>query len=53
MDEFLVHRRHPACRLVISADAPFPSGASEVDRHHIRRREASDVDAEVREADRA
>jgi hypothetical protein len=44
-----VRRRHPAYRLVISADAPFPSGASEDDRRHPRSREASDVNAEVRE----
>jgi hypothetical protein len=44
-----VHRRHPAYRLVISADAPFPSGASEDDWRHTRSREASDVNAEVRE----
>jgi hypothetical protein len=43
-----VHRRHPAYRLVISADAPFPSGASEDDWRHTRSREASDVNAELR-----
>ena len=50
MYKFFVHRRHPAYRLVISADAPFPSGASEDDWRHTRSREASDVNAEVREA---
>jgi len=47
---FFVHRRHPAYRLVISADAPFPPGASEADWRHSRDRDASDVNAEVREA---
>ena len=50
MYKFFVHRRHPACRLVISADAPFPFGASEDDWRHSRSREAADVNAEVREA---
>jgi hypothetical protein len=40
----------PTCRLVIKADAPFPSGASEHDWRHSRSREAGDVNAEVREA---
>jgi hypothetical protein len=48
MCKFFVHRRHPVYRLVISSDAPFPSGASD-DWHHTRSREASDVNAEVRE----
>lgn len=50
MYKFFVHRRHPAYRLVISADAPFPSGAFEDDRRHTRGRGASDVNAEVRGA---
>jgi hypothetical protein len=48
--KFVVHLRHPDYRLVISADAPFPSGASEADWRHIRSREAGDVNAEVRDA---
>jgi hypothetical protein len=48
--KFFVHLRHPDYRLVISADTPFPSGASEADRRHTRSREASDVNAEVRDA---
>jgi hypothetical protein len=35
---------------MISADAPIPSGASGDDWRHTRSREASDVNAEVREA---
>jgi hypothetical protein len=27
--KFFVHVRHPSYRLVISADAPFPAGASD------------------------
>ena len=50
MYKFFVHRRHPDYRLVISADAPFPSGASEGDWRLTRSREASDVNSEVREA---
>jgi hypothetical protein len=34
---------------VISADAPFPSGASGDDWRHTRSREASDVNAEARD----
>jgi hypothetical protein len=45
-----VHARHPGYRLVISADAPFPSGASAADCAHTSGREASDVNAEVRGA---
>lgn len=50
MHKFLVHRRHLDYRLVIPADAPFPSGASEGDWRLTRGREASDVNSEVREA---
>ena len=49
MCKFFAHRRHPDYRLMISADAPFPSGASEDDWRPTRSREASDVNAEVRE----
>jgi hypothetical protein len=49
MHKFFEHRRHPDSRLVISADMPFPSGASEGDWRLTRSREASDVNSEVRE----
>ena len=42
--------RHPGYRLVISADAPFPAGASEHEWRFTRAREASDVNAEIRDA---
>jgi len=42
--------RHPSYRLVISGDAPFPAGASEHEWRFTRAREASDVNAEVRDA---
>jgi hypothetical protein len=48
--KFFVHLRHPDYRLVISSYAPFPSCASEADWRHTRSREASDVNAEVRDA---
>jgi hypothetical protein len=48
--EFYVHVRHPSYRLVVKAGVPFPSGASEDEWHWTRSREASDVNAEVREA---
>ena len=50
MYKFFVHVRHPSYRLVISADAPFPAGASEREWRFTRAREASDVNAEVRDA---
>ena len=50
MYKFFVHVRHPDYRLVIMADAPFPSGASEDDWQLTRSREAGDVNAEVRDA---
>jgi hypothetical protein len=50
MHKFFEHRRHPDSRLAISADAAFPSGASEGDWRLTRSREASDVNSEVREA---
>jgi hypothetical protein len=40
--KFYVHLRHPDYRLVISADAPFPDGASKADWRHTRSREAGD-----------
>jgi hypothetical protein len=48
--KFFVHLRHPSYRLVISADAPFPLGASETEWRFTRSREADDINAEVREA---
>jgi hypothetical protein len=48
--KFLVHVRHPAYRLVVRADAPFPSGTSEDEWRITRSRDAADVNAEVREA---
>jgi len=45
-----VHVRHPAYRLVVRADAPFPSGTSEDEWRITRSRDAADVNAEVREA---
>jgi hypothetical protein len=48
--KFFVHVRHPSYRLVISVDAPFPAGASEHEWRFTRAREASDVNAEVRDA---
>jgi hypothetical protein len=47
---FFVHVRHPAYRLVVQADAPFPSGTSESEWKLTRSRKADDVNAEVREA---
>jgi len=48
--KFFVHLHHPDYRLVIDADAPFPGGASEDDWRLARSRQASDVNAEVRDA---
>jgi hypothetical protein len=48
--KFFVHLHHPVYRLVTRADAPFPAGASEPDWRFTRAREASDVNAEVRDA---
>jgi hypothetical protein len=45
-----VHVRHPAYRLVVKADAPFPPGACEDDWRLTRSRDTADVSAEVREA---
>jgi hypothetical protein len=47
---FFVHVRLPAFRLVLKADAPFPSDAVEAEWRRTRVREAADVNAEVREA---
>ena len=51
MYKFLMHRRHPAYRLVTKADAPFPSGASEDEWHRPRSRDGSEVNAEARTRD--
>jgi len=48
--KFFVHVRHPDYRLVIKADAPFPSDSSEDDWRLTRSRHADDVNAEVRDA---
>jgi len=45
-----VHVRHPAYRLVVKADAPFPAGTSEDEWRLTRGRDAADVNAQVREA---
>jgi hypothetical protein len=47
---FFVHVRLPAFRLVLKADAPFPSDTVEAEWRRTRVREAADVNAEVREA---
>ncbi len=45
-----MHVRHPAYRLVVKADAPFPSDTREDDWRLTSSRDASDVNAGVREA---
>lgn len=45
-----MHVRHPAYRLVVKADAPFPAGTREDEWRLTRRRDAADVNTEVREA---
>ena len=45
-----MHVRFPDYRLVVKADAPFPSGTSEDEWRLTRSRETDDVNAEVREA---
>jgi hypothetical protein len=47
---FFMHVRHPAYRLVVKADALFPSGTSESEWTLTRTREAGDVNAEVRDS---
>jgi hypothetical protein len=47
---FFVHVRHSEYRLVLKADAPFPSRTRESEWRRTRVREAADVNAEVREA---
>jgi hypothetical protein len=48
--KFFVHVRHPAYRLVVSADAPFPHGARQDEWKLTRSRKADDVNPELREA---
>jgi hypothetical protein len=48
--KFFVHVRHPSYRLVTKADVPFPSGTTGDDGQLTRSREASDVNAESRDA---
>ena len=50
MYKFFVHVRHGAYRLVVKADAPFPSGTREDEWRLTRVRGSSDVNAEAREA---
>ncbi|MBR0871230.1 hypothetical protein JQ633_12735 [Bradyrhizobium tropiciagri] len=50
MYRFLVHVRHPAYRLVVKADAPFPEGTSASEWQISRSRRADDVNREIREA---
>ena len=45
-----MHVRHPSYRLVIRADAPFPSDTRESEWRLTRSRHSDDVNAEVREA---
>lgn len=47
---FFVHVRLPAYRLVLQADAPFPSDTNDAEWQRTRVREAADVNAAVREA---
>ena len=46
---FLVHLRHPAYRLVVREDRPFPAGAVAADWRESRVREEADVNDQVRE----
>lgn len=45
-----MHVRHPSYRLVLKADAPFPSGTHESEWRLTRSRHSDDINAEVREA---
>jgi hypothetical protein len=47
---FFVHVRYPAYRLVLRADAAFPSETSQAEWTRTRVRDTADVNAEVREA---
>jgi len=48
--EFLVHIEHPNYRLVVRAKRPFPLETSKEHWRLTRRREADDVNAEIRNA---
>ncbi|MCA6113721.1 hypothetical protein J6524_02080 [Bradyrhizobium sp. WSM 1738] len=50
MYKFFVHVRNPSYRLVLKADAPFPSDTHESEWRVTRSRHSDDVNAEVREA---
>ena len=45
-----MHVRHPAYRLVVKADAPFPAGTREDEWQITRSGRADDVNREIREA---
>jgi hypothetical protein len=45
-----VHVRHRVYRLVLKADAPFPSATRESEWRLTRSREAADVNTEIQEA---
>lgn len=46
---FFVHGKHPAFRLVVREDRPFPPQGNEADWEHTRTREASDVNDQIRQ----
>jgi len=48
--EFFVRQHHPTYRPVVRPDRPFPSDTTREEWRLTRAREASDVNAEVREA---
>jgi hypothetical protein len=51
---FFVHRRHPAFRLVVREDRPFPPEGREADWEPTRVRDRDDVNDQIREeVDRA
>jgi len=45
---FLVHERHPAFRLVVREDRPFPLQGVEADWRQTRVRDEADVNDQVR-----
>ena len=45
---FFVHQRHPAFRLVVREDRPFPAEGVEADWRQTRVREEADVNDQVR-----
>ena len=46
---FFVHQRHPAFRLVVREDRPFPAEGVEADWRDTRIRDEADVNDQVRE----